>query len=172
MYLKICGSIMIIAASAFIGYMYGERTKREIDIMKSLLRCIKTIESEIRYAGTPIKEIFRLIAGTGELWSDFFGGVSDKLNDNGHEGMTVIWDDVLSGNTVSRNMGSCDRREFVRFFGGLGKSDIESELGRIKLYTEYIRGRIEALSKEEADKVKLFRVLGVTAGLFITILIL
>lgn len=34
MYLKICGSIMIIAASAFIGYMYGERTKKEIEVMK------------------------------------------------------------------------------------------------------------------------------------------
>lgn len=69
-------------------------------------------------------------------------------------------------------MSVCDRRELIRFFSGLGKSDIEGELGRIKLYTEYIRGRIEGLLGEAVNKVKLFRVLGVTAGLFITILIL
>ena len=169
MYLKIRGSVMIIAASAFIGYMYGERTKKEIDVMKSLLRCVMIIESEIRYVGTPVKEIFRIIAKTGELWNDFFCAAADKLDG---KDMTDMWDDIIDNQTVSRNMSVCDRRELIRFFSGLGKSDIEGELGRIKLYTEYIRGRIEGLLGEAVNKVKLFRVLGVTAGLFITILIL
>lgn len=100
MYLKICGSIMIIAASAFIGYMYGERTKKEIDVMKSLLRCVMIIESEIRYAGTPVKEIFRIIAKTGELWNDFFcagGQINWMVMD-----MTDMWDEIIDNQTVSR----------------------------------------------------------------------
>ncbi len=172
MYAKLYGSIIIIAMGAYVGYACGERTKRELEVIKSLLRCIKMIESEIRYAGTPIRDIFSQIAHTGEMWDGFFLSVSDMIYGGEYKKSEDIWDVAVGGSALAREMNVRDRRELIRFFSGLGKNDIETELGRISLYTEYISERIETLSGEEAGKVKLFRVLGVTAALFITILIL
>ena len=65
-----------------------------------------------------------------------------------------------------------DIHEFIRFANELVCFDRESQLGRIELYIERIEKRIEYLEKSINERVRLYRILGATGGIFITILMI
>ena len=61
--------------------------------------------------------------------------------------------------------------ELIRFGSMLGTSDRDSQISIIELFIDNINDRINYLQKHIYEKVRLCHVLGVTAGLLITILI-
>lgn len=170
--MKLFGIALIMVSASAIGCIFGERAKKEIKIFESLNRCLMLFEAEIRYSGTPIRDICGRIAGCRELWSDFFARIADGLGENtANTDVGRIWEDAAAYSGISSGLTDEDIRELIRFGSELGGGDRESELGRINLYMDYIRNRLSYLYENINDKVRLCRLLGVTAGVFITILI-
>ena len=169
--IKLIGMALIMVSAGAIGCIFGERAKREIKILLSLSRCLMMFESEIRYCGTTVNEICARICAGGEMWSDFFGYISDELADNNlNTDIGMIWEKGMKLFDISKGLSIEDKEEFLRFGRELGSSDRESELGRINMYNDYIKGRLSYLEKNINERVRLCRLLGVTAGVFITIL--
>ncbi len=169
--IKLFGMALIIISAAAIGCIFADRAKREIKALSSLSRCLMVFESEIRYCNTPLREICARIYVSGELWSDFFGYVSEMLSENDPDaGTGIIWETGAGLFDAPRFLSAEDREEFLRFGNELGKNDRESELGRINMYIDHIKNRLSLLEKNINERVRLCRLLGVTAGVFITIL--
>lgn len=173
--IKITGVVFVLAACSLIGVVAGERQKEHINLLMSLKRCLLTVKGEIAYAYTPLSEIFSILSGMqSESWSVFFSQVLDELADRSQDDMgnlSQIWEKVCKSSDVCRNMGQEEIGELIRFGGMLGTSDRDSQISRIDLFIENINDRIDYLRKHIYEKVRLCRVLGVTAGLLITILI-
>lgn len=172
---KILGVVFVLAACSMIGVAAGERQKEHINVLMSLKRCLLTVKGEIAYAYTPLSEIFTILSEMGsECWSVFFAQVLDELADKSQEDMSnlsQIWEKVCRDSDVCSNMGHEELDELVRFGSMLGTSDRDSQISRIELFIDNINDRIHYLQKHIYEKVRLCRVLGVTAGLLITILI-
>lgn len=173
--IKICGIAIVLAACSMIGIAAGEKQKEHINMLMSLKRCLLTVKGEIAYAYTPLSEIFSLLSGMGsESWSVFFARILDELADRSQDDMSnlsQIWERVCRKSEVCADMRQDELDELVRFGSVLGTSDRDSQISRIELYIENIDDRINYLQKHIYEKVRLCHVLGVSAGLLITILI-
>ena len=170
--IKFIGIILILISAAAIGCIFGEKAKREIKVLESLNRCLMLFEGEIRYSGTTIRDICERLSGSGEIWTDFFRYISDELSCDAISGnIGMIWERGISLSDVSKALNDEDKCELIRFGRELGSGDRESELARINLYMDYIKNRLSYLEDNINERVRLCRLLGVTAGVFITILI-
>jgi len=81
-----------------------------------------------------------------------------------------IWADTLDKVSVSRYMSKEDQNELKRFGRNLGSYDKNSQLNKIDLFIDYIDRRITVLDSGLSERVRLCRILGVAAGVFVTIL--
>ena len=172
---KILGIVFVLAACSMIGVAAGEKQKEHINILMSLKRCLLTVKGEIAYAYTPLSEIFSILSDMrSERWSVFFAQILDELADKSQDDMSnlaQIWEKVCKDSDVCREMKKEELDELIRFGSMLGTSDRDSHISRIELFIYNINDRINYLQKHIYEKVRLCHVLGVTAGLLITILI-
>ncbi len=172
MELKLLGVFAVIIAAAAIGYEVGENAKRQLHVFENLRHAVTLIRSEIGYALTPIKELFEMLStGNDEIWTDFFRIVSKEL-DRAELDRNIgeIWADTLDKVSVSRYMSKEDQNELKRFGRNLGSYDKNSQLNKIDLFIDYIDRRITVLDSGLSERVRLCRILGVAAGVFVTIL--
>ncbi len=170
--IKIAGAALILVSAAAIGWVFGERAKREIKVLLSLNRCLMLFESEIRYSMSTIKDICVRLSEADELWSDFFGLVAEGISaDSLNADAGSVWEKAVEKSDISETLDDEDKAWLIRFGSELGNSDRESELGKINMYIDYTKNRLLCLEKNINERVRLCRLLGVTAGVFITILI-
>lgn len=65
-----------------------------------------------------------------------------------------------------------DRELFHRFIQALGASDTQGQLEHLGLYMALVQGRLDEAKREQAQKSRLYLVLGIVAGLSACILFL
>ena len=80
MYIKLIGIFIVLLSTCSIGYIMGERARRQLELLSSLRRCLSIIESEVRYMGTEMGKIYEIISEKNEEWSPFFGEMAAYMN--------------------------------------------------------------------------------------------
>jgi len=176
MILKITGVMVAVLTSSYIGYMQGKKQKDYLEVMESFKRCLMAVRDEISYAGTPLLDIFKKISQMKYEESHiFFKELSEQMKDeNNLEGnnLCMIWNRVCDKSIVIGKMNYEDKMIHKRIGVMLGTHDLNSQVNAIDLYIKNISVRIEFLQRNIYERVKLCHVLGVSAGLFLAILII
>lgn len=172
MEIKFLGSMITVFAASAIGYMLGEKAKDQLKIMESLRRCMTIFRGEIQYSGTPLREVFELLVKyKHEIWCEFFEKMANEMGSSTlRKNMGQMWKESLTTTSFFREMSTVDRMECIRFGEALGSYDKGSQVGQIDLYMEQVNNRITELEGAISERVRLYRLLGVAGGVFITIL--
>ena len=160
------GILVVLISTGCIGYIFGERAKRQIELLSSLRRCVSVVESEVRYMGTEMANIYEIIANGNEEWSAFFG----KMSDNMREYYAINAEHVLSEN-ITDYLSKEDKKELLRFLCEPCGHDRQKEVARINAYADRLDARIKFLEADVSGRIKLMRMLGVSSGIFLILLI-
>ncbi len=167
MYIKLAGICIVMTATCSIGYIMGERAKRQLEIVSSLRRCMGIIESEVRYMGTEMRKIFEMISEKEEEWASFFGCMAKYM-----ESDYQIKKDFIIQEKITEELQKEDRSDLIRFMCEPCGYDRQNELGRINIYMNRLDTRITALESDLKGRVKLMRMLGLSSGVFLILLII
>lgn len=172
MWLKLAGSILVVAAGTGIGFSLAGRYNERPRQLCQAVSCLTALAAYIGYASMPLGEALgRAAGGVAGPVGDFFRRTAAALTTRGWltpaEAMAEVMADVGPALAWQR-----PEREILLLLGAnLGATSREEQQKYLSLVTDQLR-RLEQESLSLRDQnVKMFRYLGVCGGLAVAILL-
>lgn len=172
MALKIAGAVMVIISFSGLGFWSAGRRILCRKQMLELKRLLIILRDEIRFAHTPLPEALkRLGEKASPPFSDIFKEMGESLSFNETDSFYNVWTTGVH-RLFERSRIKWEDLEGLDMLGkNLGSMDFTAQLNRIDVYLQELEDRIKRVQEENREKVKLYRLLGVLSGIFLTILL-
>lgn len=171
--LKIAGSVLVMLAC--LGYAGGllRQMSRRRDILRSCLEMTELLAGEIRYERAPVAEALRRICGRldGDL-ETVIRGIADRLEEGGYGSMEEVWD---AGFLREKEKLPLTKEELdgVREIGkNLGFLDLAVQIDHLAGCRERLGRNLDKVQRELDEKRRLYRSLGLAAGIFVILILL
>lgn len=172
MYLKIIGACLIILSTSYYGYLLSTEFILRIEQLKMIKKIMFLLRGEIKYSTTPLPEAFATISTrTKEPFSDMLRAISERLSSKDSQTIKDIWYEESEKWLMQTKLDGSEKDRFMSLGDNLGYLDKDMQLSNIELYLEQLEEDINTLQTAVSSKCKLYRSLGVMAGIFITIII-
>ncbi|MEZ3433696.1 MAG: stage III sporulation protein AB [Lachnospiraceae bacterium] len=171
--LKIAGSILVMGATTLFGMKRASELREQCRQMEYVRHLFYQLQSEIRYARSPLGEIF---ASIGKNAKDPYGiwllrtGEEMSKRDGG-----TFYDLWRAGVRKYLGVSALSQTELNRLeeLGGrLGLMDADMQVKAVELYLSGLSSSIEEIREGMKSRVRLCHCLGVMSGMLIVILLL
>ena len=159
---------LILVSSTIIGITFSKKYTYRVNELQEMKNALNIFMTKIKFTYEPIPSTFLYISEKVE------GNVS-KIFKNATEEMEnkpagEAWDKSLDA--IVTNMKKEDI-DIIRNLGRLlGKTDIEGQISEIKLVNNFLDIQIKDAEEEKNKNEKMYRTLGIVAGMTITILLI
>ena len=163
--LILLGVILII--SVLIGMSISKKFSTRVNELKEFQQALHIFEEKIKFTYEPIPEVFNEIA------TKSCSKVA-KVFEESAENMKIMsagvaWEEALDNSNLNLT------KDDINTLKGLGKmlgiTDLEGQVSEIKLTEKFIDTKIKEAEYERNKNEKLFKTLGVTAGLTLAIIL-
>ena len=170
MYLKIMGSIMIIASSSLVGIYLANKEAFRIKDLLEVRKAFSILKSEIEFTRTPLPEASLVISQRIERSiADIFETIADKLSQKGSDSICDIWSETFLKETDNTYLTNEDRELLASFGKTVGSLD--ASVQSIHLMMQSIDGKIDALRESSLKSKKMYQSLGVLGGILICVIL-
>ena len=164
--LIILGTIFMI--SSFIGITiskkYGTREKE----LKEIQRALHIFEEKIKFTYEPIPDVFDEISKScTKNIGDIFKQASQNMN---IMSAGEAWETALDKSSTKLTKDDIETLKGLAKM--LGKTDLDGQVSEIRLTEKFIDTKIEEAQIEKNKNEKLYKTLGVTAGLTIVVVLI
>lgn len=171
--IKIIGSILIIISSSGIGYILGKDFSKRAAQLKLLRMSLQMLETEIEYSSTPLPYAFETISKrSASPVKEIFRAVSESLK--GKRFITV--GDAFEKALYECSDITCFKKEDIEilksFAQSIGCSDKEGQEKSFHLVIKQLEGQQDRAEESRAKNEKMYKSLGLLAGLAIAIILL
>jgi stage III sporulation protein AB len=169
--MKTAGMILLVISCSGLGFhmagLYGRRIAECVRIERLLMR----LGGEIRFCQTPLAEALRAAGGERtDGFSCFFSNLSGRLEESGGE-FGSLWEEELMGYLADSLLR--EEAELLFYLGRqLGNLDLEAQQKALNRFLEQWQEHIRELRSRQESRTRLYRCLGVSAGVFLAILFL
>lgn len=167
-YIKIIGLLCVVTAGAGCGIYASLRLKSRALLLEKYLSFLNGVEIRVRFGQCDINELLNQAEDYGDL-SRILTFCGEYLNTGKHFG--EAWRTALDKAQKQRLIFPSERM-LLSDFASFGTSDVEGELSRLKIHSERVTQRYEELLKENLDKGKLYRTLGLFGGAAVALIAL
>ena len=162
---------MIFGASTAIGVIISNKYKNRVSDLREMRNALGMFETKIRYTYEPIPEIFRQIyenlkSNTSNI-SNVFKIASENMK---YKPAGDAWN--LALDICSTDMNKEDIKTLKGLNKLLGKTDAEGQISEIELTTSFLDIQITQAIKEKEKNEKLYKTLGIIAGIAIVIILI
>jgi stage III sporulation protein AB len=172
MWIKFIGCILIIILSYMIGIIYSNTYRDRVKELGGFEKVIHEFENQIIYALTPIPEIVKgLKAQLNEPLKYFLSRFEENLS-SGDMTIQIAWKNALDKSKGKFNLKAEDYEVIIWFGNQFGNSDKETQVKNMEFTLEKLKGQIKIAEKAREKNGKLYKSLGLAAGIFIAIIIL
>lgn len=171
--LKLSGSILVIGATTLLGMKRAAELREQYRQLEYLRQLFYHIQSEIRYARSPLGEIFIHIGRNAEdpygTWLQELGRMLET-----REGGTfsLLWKTSIRECLKTCALTETELLRLQELGERLGLSDIEFQIGAVEIYLTQLTRSLDEVRGEMKTKVRLYHCLGVMSGMLIVILLL
>lgn len=171
--LKLAGSILVIGATSFLGIQRAAGLREQYRQMGYIRQLFYQLQSEIRYARSPLGEIFIHLGKRAEepyrRWLLSLGSDMEK-KDGGI--FHSLWETSIRENLKESALSLTEIQRLSDLGARLGLMDIEMQVKAIELYLTGLSVSMEEMREEMRAKIRLYHCLGVMGGMLIVILLL
>lgn len=171
--IKAIGSILIIFSSSGIGYILGKDFSKRVAQLKLLRMSLQMLETEIEYSNTPLPYAFETIAKkcTSPV-REIFKSVSDSLKGNRFNTVGDAFEKALLDCREITCFKKEDMEILKSFSQSIGSSDREGQEKSFRLVIKQLEGQEERAEESRSKNEKMYKSLGLLAGLAIAIILL
>lgn len=173
--------ILLMAGAAAGGGFYGaKKLSEQLEILLVFRQMVYHLKSRILHANDTLPEALMEI---GKWFSEqqkgalkepgrFFVQVAERLHWEHDCSFSEIWKEELAKWPTAIPFQSADRRSLEELGENLGYADRDMQERTLLFYLERTDDSIAALKQELETKTKLYRYLGVAAGLFLIVVLI
>ena len=164
--MKLAGMIFIVASAGSVGLGIARGLRKRCFLFQQLLQALQLLRNEIAFCGTPLPQIFALMAAScrGELETIF--SETARSMDHGKTSPSEAMYKALKG-CVDRELTGL----LLQLAAGLGKYDLEAQLNTVEAVREQVQTLLYSLEQERRTKSKTYETLGICTGLSLAILL-
>lgn len=172
--------ILIMAAAAVAGGFYtAEKWKERLKILLIFRQMAGCLKNRILYANSALPEALmeagiqysKERSGNTAEPGKFFMRVAERMEQEKDRAFSEIWKEEEKNLPPEFPMGRPDRQNLLELGENLGFADRSMHEKTLDFYLEQTEDSMERLKTECGDRVKLYRVLGMAAGLFILVVL-
>lgn len=160
--------ILIVIASSAIGILFSKKyfnREKEIKEMKTALNMFAT---KIKFTYEPIPNLFMEIANKiGGNVGNIFEFAANNMKE---ETAGVAWENALK--EVPHSFNIEDEAVLKNLSKMLGQTDLEGQLSEIEVVNQFLTSQLENAGEERRKNEKMYRTLGLVAGLTIAIILI
>ena len=154
--LRLILGLLIVFSSVIIGLHFSQRLTERKRILQEFSALFKKAEVMISYSAADLCEVFsENFAGHRFIYGEPFENQWNK--------MIGQYKSVLTDEDISVLSG---------FAHGIGATDTENQSRHIGMYISLLDERIDSANRDIDEKSKLYRVLPVSVGLMISVLLI
>lgn len=166
----ICGALCIIS-TAGLGWLKGVRMQKRIQALSKLIRLLHHMARELEFGREPLPEVFeKMGTRSTEPLRTFLLQTSEELQ---HEYRSIR--EIFSRNVqlylTGWNLAAEDLKLLQSFGSELGFPDRQLQMHTVETYLQEVLRRREELRQQYPQTCRLCRTLGVSAGIFLTVIL-
>ena len=172
MILKMTGGAMVFAGGSGFGLWLAGKRKRRIEILRELAQVLILLYGEVEYAAVDMVEIFQKLSGKTCYFRGFFGNMYEGLLRAEDVSLQELWE---NGIMADKTAGMLDREDVMlwREIGmHLGTLDRQTQLQTLHVLQDRLGRSIQDAETEYQSQAKVYRLVGITGGIFTAILLL
>lgn len=167
---KVIGACLTIFSTVALGLCYCDDLKEKQQNLKNLLHMMEYISNRILTECDCLSDAFLHTAKRmEEPYAGFLQNVANRMM--GEEGMTLthIWqEEVLC---LESTIGREEMDVLKECMGQTGFHDKKQQTGYIQEYTKYLEDKIGEIERTKGEKCKIYKTLGIMAGLLFVIVL-
>lgn len=173
MLLKILGSVMIIGASAFVGYIFANDCSRRPQELRDIQTMLKMFENEINFLSNVLSEAFyKIYKSSTSKTAFFFKSTIEHLRKDENISAAEAWEKSVFQHIDSTALNHEDKEILISFGRMLGSSDCQGQINNIEMALHQLRLQ-EQKAEEYREKYEtMYRSLGVLAGIALVIVLI
>lgn len=170
--LKLFGILCIVGGCSGIGWYAVSGYATRIHVLQELEQSLQFLYGEISYSVCDMVELMEKLSVRGGFFEDFWSGLQGLLGQHTGQPFFAYWKSQMPKIKGYQYLTAEDRLLIEKIGGNLGNLDRQTQLETIRLFQKRLEGIIGQASGEYRGKAKVSMVLGVTAGLFLAILLI
>ena len=160
--------IMLLFSSSYIGILISNRYKSRVKELKEMKTFLSIFETKIKLTYEPIPKIFEEL---GKKEKSNISYIFKKASQNMIDMQAgEAWEKALE--IKNTNLKKEDIEVLKGLSNLLGKVDLDGQVSEIELIDNFIDTQIEKAEEESKKSEKIYKTLGVTAGLAMVIILI
>lgn len=173
MLFKLIGSLLIMAASSFLGVYFSKECARRPRELRELQRLLQMFENEISFLSSTVTEAFIKLSGYYESNIRlFFSQAAEILMHKNGINASEAWEMAVKENIKKTALKKEDEAIVLSFGKMLGASDLEGQISNIRLTLTQLKMQEEKAEEEKEKNKTMYMNLGVLGGLAIVIILI
>ncbi len=169
--LQIAGAILLVFGAASVGMRAAEQLTLHVRVLREMMAALMILERELTFRATPMPELLEQLGErTKGPISRLFVSCWRGMDNLGERSLGDLWRLALEADDLPLED---EERETVGELGNiLGRYDAESQREAVAATRDRL-SQFLSQAEEKRDKMgRVYRVMGVTGGAFIAILLL
>ena len=160
----------IFVIFSLIGNLYSKKHSNRLYELEKINGLLNIFKAKIKFTCLTIQEIFNQIYEENkDNIGEIFKNASDYMNE---ESSKKAWEKSLENATKKTNFNEEDITTLKTLGKMLGNTDMAGQVSQIELTEQMLLERIENAKVEKKKNSKLYKTLGITAGLAIAIILI
>lgn len=173
MYIKIIGSIFLMASTATMGFLKAEELNERVRRLSEFKRMIIFLQGELRFHRASLAEAFENVSErVEEPFASFLSETADEIEKRTVGGFGRVWDEKSGQLLREEGFMKEDGRIFELLKDGLGYLDLAMQTETLNLAILQAEDAIKTAKEQKDTKGRLYKTMGFTAGAFLTLLII
>ncbi|ATY84394.1 stage III sporulation protein AB [Kyrpidia spormannii] len=167
------GSAFVLTASAGLGFYKAERLRKRVEALRSVQAGLQLLDTEIAFSATPLpRALARIARVCAPPAAVIFADAAEGLESRPEVGAGVHWEAAVGKRCAELALAPADEEILVQFGRTLGVSDREDQRKHIRMALERLSVQEREAAGEAAQRVRMWRSLGILAGLAVVVLLM
>lgn len=166
---KFAISIAIIALSGYVGMYQAKKLKNREYILRDMVTFLGLVENEIKYMLSILPNAYE--ASRQKLLTELknvIGRIVEDMLEANYQ--TQIEQSIVENISNIKDISDYDKNVFISTLRNLGNSDLDGQINIIKNSIATINNQIKEANEIKLKNSKLYRTVGVIAGIMIVII--
>ena len=159
--------LAIFALSTAIGFFIAKSYQNRVVELKEFKNILNIMKTKIKFTYEPLAEIFKQISKDNESEVEkIFGQMANQIT---YYQAKDVWENCIQDADISIKQ---EDKDVLKKIGKLlGQTDIEGQISEIEVIENFLDMQIENAEEERKKNQKMYKTLGIVAGLVFVIIL-
>ena len=164
------GGLFLIAAGTGMGWYMAACLRRRVIFLETCGRLLQALWQELSYTARPMTDLWRRLAQSEAFAA--FSLVRDTAQGLAHTDFAAAFSAAVE-KAQGEGLVSAESRGILQEFAdGCGRTDLEGQQVHVAYYRNLLTAQEEEARRTYAEKGRVYRTLGFTAGVAVALLLI